>query len=183
MTSLPALRHGLVPAPRRFGACAMQAGTDKYLGIYLNDHLGGSTAGLELAKRIRGESEGTELGAFMQGLVDEIAEDRETLLEFMDAVDAGPSRLKVAGGWITEKLGRLKLNGELIGDSPLSRFVELESLSLGVEGKRLLWIALLDTRPERFGAERLRELIARAERQRVGIEEHRRKAAREALGG
>jgi hypothetical protein len=154
---------------------------DKYLAIYFNDHLAGATAGLELAKRIRGQNEGTELGAFMEGLVAEIAEDRQTLLEFIDLIDAGQDRLKVAGGWITEKLGRLKLNGQLIGYSPLSRFIELEGLSLGIEGKRLMWLALVDTQPERFGADRLRELVARAERQREAVEEHRR-AAREAFG-
>ena len=63
----------------------------------------------------------------MERLVDEFAEDRETLLEFMDLIDAGQDRLKVAGGWITEKLGRLKLNGQLIGYSPLSRFIELDA--------------------------------------------------------
>jgi hypothetical protein len=157
--------------------------SDKYLGIYLNDHFGGSTAGVELAKRIRGGSEGTELGAFMERLVEEIAQDRETLREFLGLIDTGPNPIKVAGGWISEKLGRLKLNGQLIGDSPLSRVVELEALDLGIEGKRLLWIALLETQPERFGAERLRDLIERAERQRAGVEEHRRRAAREAFGG
>ena len=159
----------------------MASDADKHLAIYLNDHLGGATAGLELAKRIRGENEGTELGAFLDGLVDEIAEDRQTLREFMDVIDAGADRLKVAGGWITEKLGRLKLNGQLIGYSPLSRFVELEGLSLGIEGKRALWVALLETQPERFGAERLRDLIARADRQHAGVEEHRLRAGREAF--
>ena len=33
----------------------------KLLGIYLNDHLGGSTVGIELVKRARGANEGTEL--------------------------------------------------------------------------------------------------------------------------
>ena len=161
----------------------MAPDSDKYLGIYVNDHFGGSTFGLELAKRIRDENKGTELGAFMDRLVNEIAEDRQTLREFMDLIDAGPDRIKVAGGWITEKLGRLKLNGQLIGYSPLSRLVELESLSLGVEGKRLMWVALLEAQPERIGDGRLRGLIARAERQRAGVEEHRRKTARETFGG
>jgi hypothetical protein len=161
----------------------MASDDDKYLAIYFNDHLGASTTGLELAKRIRGENEGTELGTFMERLVEEIAEDRRTLQEFMDLIDAGADRLKVAGGWITEKLGRLKLNGQLIGYSPLSRLVELEALSLGIEGKRVMWVTLLETQPERFGAEPLRELIARAERQRDGLEEHRRRAAREAIEG
>jgi hypothetical protein len=119
----------------------------------------------------------------MFGLIVEIAEDRQTLLEFIDVIDAGPDRIKVAGGWITERLGRLKLNAQLIGYSPVSRFVELESLSLGVEGKRLMWVALVETQPERFGAERPRELIGRAERQRAGVEEHRRSPARETFGG
>jgi hypothetical protein len=161
----------------------MASDGDKYLGIYFNDHFGGSTAGLELAKRIRGENKRTELGAFMDRLVEEIAEDRQTLREFMDIIDTGPDRIKVAGGWIIEKLGRLKLNGQLIGYSPLSRLVELESLSLGVEAKRMMWVALLETQPERFGDGRLRELIARAERQHAGVEEHRRRAARETFAG
>jgi hypothetical protein len=156
--------------------------SDKYLEIYLNDHLGGSTAGIELVKRMRGEYEGTELGDFLQDLTDEIAEDRETLRTMMDAVDADPDRLKVAGGWIGEKLGRLKLNGEVLGRSPLSPFLELESLSLGIEGKRLLWVTMLETHPQRFGgAEKLTALVERAERQRAGVEEQRRLAARRAL--
>ena len=52
--SLPALRHGLVPA-----ALTMAADHDKYLGIYFNDHLGGSTAGLELAKQRGDEAPST----------------------------------------------------------------------------------------------------------------------------
>ena len=160
----------------------MAAESDKYLAIYFNDHLGASTTGLELAKRIRGENEGTELGVFMDGLIHEIVEDRQTLLEFMSKIDADADRLKVAGGWITEKLGRLKLNGQLLGYSPLSRFLELETLELGFEGKRLMWVALLETQPERFGEDRLRRLIERAERQRAGLEEQRMKATREVLG-
>lgn len=160
----------------------MTSDGDKYLGIYFNDHLGGSTSGVELARRIRGENEGTELGAFMDRLIAEIEEDRDTLREFMDLADTGPDRIKVAGGWITEKLGRLKLNGEILGSSPLSSVVELEALSIGIEGKRLLWVTLLETQAERFGAERLRELVERAERQRTEVEEHRLRAAREALG-
>jgi hypothetical protein len=152
-----------------------------YLAIHLNDHLGAATAGLELAKRVRGEHDGTELGAFMDRLIPELAEDRDALLELLDRVDAGPSRLKVAGGWAAEKLGRLKLNGKILGQSPLSTLLELEGLSLTIEGRRLLLLALLEAQPERFGAERLRGLVERAERQRGDVEDHRRRAARTAL--
>ena len=155
---------------------------DKYLRIHLNDHLAGAVSALELAKRVQAATEGTELGAFMRGLVAELAEDRRSLRELMALAGAEPDRLKVAGGWVGEKIGRLKPNGELRSTSPLSRVVELEGLSLAIEGKRLLWVVLLDVQPERFGAARLRELITRAERQRAGIEERLRAAAREPFG-
>jgi hypothetical protein len=90
----------------------------------------------------------------------------------------------VAMGWATEKLGRLKLNGEIRDRSPLSPLVELEGMSLGIEGKRSLWVALAETEAVggRIGSERLRELIARAERQRSAIEQQRIAAARRAFG-
>jgi hypothetical protein len=154
---------------------------DRYLAIHLDDHLGAATAGLELAKRMRGEHVGTALGAFAERLVPEIAEDRDAIVELLGRLDAEPSRLKVAGGWAAEKLGRLKLNGKVMGQSPLSARLELEGLALAIEGKRLLWLALLETQAERFGADRLRGLVERAERQRAGVEEHRRSAALAAL--
>ena len=50
--------------------------------------------------------------------------------------------MKPAVAWIAEKAGRLKLNGQIRGYSPLSRLVELEGLEVGVTGKRSLWQAL-----------------------------------------
>ena len=41
-----------------------------------------------------------------------------------------------------ERVGRLKLNGRLVGYSPLSRVLELEALMSGVQAKRGLWQAL-----------------------------------------
>ena len=57
----------------------------------------------------------------------------------MDQLGVTPNPAKQAVAWAGEKAGRLKLNGELRGTSPLTPFVELEALSLGIEGKRLLW--------------------------------------------
>ncbi|MCW3002080.1 MAG: hypothetical protein JWQ20_1378 [Conexibacter sp.] len=159
----------------------MPATTTKYLAIYLNDHLAGSTGGLELAKRAAGEHEGTPLGTFLRELRDEIAEDRRVLEELMETLGVGPDRAKVAVAWATEKAGRLKLNGEIRGTSPLTPLVELEALSMGIEGKRLLWLGLSEAEALPLTKERLAELVARAERQREGVEFHRREAARRAL--
>jgi hypothetical protein len=159
--------------------------TAKYLGIYLNDHLMGSTTGIELVQRIAKENEGNELGRFCTELARDIDADRDTLLAIMDQLGVATDKPKVAIGWATEKVGRLKPNGQLRGYSPLAPLVELEGLSLGIEGKRALWVALAESESvaRRVGAERLQELITRAERQREGVERHRRDAARRALAG
>jgi hypothetical protein len=159
----------------------MPATTTKYLGIYLNDHLAGSTGGLELAKRAAGEHEHTALGTFLAQLRDEIAEDRRALEDLMEQLGVHADRAKVAVAWAGEKAGRLKPNGELRGSSPLTPLVELEMLSIGVEGKRLLWLALAELDSLPMSDEHVAELVARAESQRERLEDHRREAARRAL--
>jgi hypothetical protein len=136
---------------------------------------------LELVKRARGANEGTPLGDFLAQLTTEIDEDRETLRAIMKALEVGEDELKKIAGYVTEKFGRLKLNGELFSYSPLSRVVELEGLYLGVTGKRALWRVLHDLKEPRLAGFDLPSLLERAERQRTGIEEHRRAAARVAF--
>ena len=60
----------------------------------------------------------------------------------MRDVGADVSRTKVAAGWTLEKVRRLKPNGALFGYTPLARVVELESLAIGIAGKRAMWQAL-----------------------------------------
>src|SRR3954447_11444501 len=133
------------------------------LGIYLNDHLVGATAGLDLARRAHGSNPGTPLGDFLAGLVVEIEEDKEALEGIMGRLDVGKDRLKLVAGWSAEKAGRLKLNGRITSYSPLSRVVELEALLLGVTGKRAGWEALLEVAPAepRLDEEALRGLLPR----------------------
>ena len=155
----------------------------KRLSTYLNDHLAGATGGLELAKRTRGSNEGSSYGEFLTTVEREIDEDRDTLKAIMDALDVDQNQLKVSLGWMAEKVGRLKLNDQLVGYSPLSRLVELEALMLGVTGKLGLWRSL---QAVAGGDGRLAEfdfaaLILRAERQQTGLEELRLRAAQEAL--
>jgi hypothetical protein len=152
------------------------------LAIYLNDHLAGATAGAELARRAAANNRGSSYGRFLSSLAKEVAEDRQSLLEIMRALGVRVDRLKILGGWSAEKLGRLKLNGQLLGYSPLSRLVELEGLTLGVQGKLGMWLALLELEPLGVDRRRLEHLAARARRQLERLEEHRLRAAAEALG-
>jgi hypothetical protein len=153
------------------------------LAIYLNDHLAGSTAGLELVRRAQGSNAGTPLGAFLAGLAVEIEEDRQSLERIMKRLDVGKDRLKVGAAWAGEKAGRLKLNGRLTSYSPLSRLVEIEGLLIGVSGKRACWLGLLEiaAREPRLDTEELERLVARAEAQLEGLRAHHAEAADEAL--
>ena len=160
----------------------MSADRDKLLGTYLNDHLAGSTIGVELSRRARNQNKHTPLGRFLGELAAEIEEDRDTLKRVMDALDVGQDRVKLALGWAGEKLGRLKPNNRLFGYSPLSRVIELEGLALGIDGKRSLWRALQAVDDERLSEFDFDALIERAERQRAGVEEHRLAAAGRAFG-
>jgi hypothetical protein len=137
------------------------------LAIYLQDHLGGSTLGVELARRAAAQNAGKPLGTTLESLARDIGSDRDALLSIMSTLQIAPDRLKIALGWAGEKAGRLKLNGRLTSYSPLSPVVELEGLITGVNGKRALWRALrrLADGDARLQPAQLDELIARADRQ------------------
>jgi hypothetical protein len=157
--------------------------TSDPLAIYLQDHLGGARFGLELARRARDENEGTELGDALARIAQEIEEDRTDLRAIMARLDIGPDRLKTAGGWAMEKVGRLKLNGRLLGYAPLSPVVELEGLISGVHGKLALWRSLREIAPDepRLDAADLDRLVARAEAQLTLLQEQHDRVAREVL--
>jgi len=133
------------------------------LGIYLNDHLAGSTAGTELARRIAGSNQGRREGSVLAAFAEEVAADRASLIDIMARLGVPVRGYKVRAAWIGEKAGRLKLNGYLLGRSPLSRLEELEMMRLAVEGKAAGWrtlrtLAKIDTR---LDPGQLDELLAR----------------------
>ena len=121
------------------------------LAIYLNDHLAAATGARDLARRATSSNRGSEYGPFLERLAGEIAEDRESLIAIMRTLKVRVDPLKVLVGWGAEKVGRLKLNGRLLGYSPLSRVVELETLYLGVHGKLALWRSLQRLEPTLVG--------------------------------
>jgi hypothetical protein len=151
------------------------------LRTYLQDHHAGATVGVELARRAAGSNQDTEYGEPLARLADEIAEDRETLERVMERLGVKPDRIKDAGGWAAEKLGRLKPNNRLLGYSPLSRVVELEGLVIGVTGKLALWEALRDSIGDSIDGVDFVALGTRAQGQRTDLEHLRRKAAADAF--
>jgi hypothetical protein len=146
----------------------------KYLPIYLNDHLAGAVAAVQLARRAAGQKEGTEYGEALAGLAADIDQDRRTLQDLLKRLGIRGDPVKLLSSVVAEKLGRFKLNGELLRYSPLSRLEEIELLMLGVEGKLALWRALranLDVEVD------FDDLIRRGSAQRRRLEQLRLKAA------
>jgi hypothetical protein len=136
------------------------------LDIYLNDHLAGATAGVELARRLRASNrDDPKFGPTLAEVCAEIEADRETLEAVMGRLGVGRSKLKPLVAVAAERLGRLKLNGQLWGYSPLSRLDELELLQIGVAGKGRLWRALEHTHSDDLPDFELGALVERATEQ------------------
>ncbi|GGL93578.1 hypothetical protein GCM10010129_41800 [Streptomyces fumigatiscleroticus] len=153
------------------------------LGIYLNDHLTGSSVGVRRARYLAESERGTAIGDAVRPVADEIAEDRASLVRIMRRLDVPVRRYKVVAGRLAEQFGRLKLNGRLVRRSPLSTVLELELLRLGVEGKAAAWrtLRLLADTDERLDAGHLDGLLERARRQADTLEELRRRAVGQVL--
>jgi hypothetical protein len=161
----------------------MPAEPDRLLEIYLADHAAAATAGVALASRAARSNAKSEYGAFLRRLAAEVEEDRRTLRAIVGELGFAESKPKDIVAWIGERVGRLKLNGQIRGYSPLSRVLELEALSVGIAGKLALWESLqsapnVSRRLSRFD---LQGLVQRARQQRAAVEEHRVRAAREAF--
>jgi hypothetical protein len=149
---------------------------------YLNDHLAGSAAALELIDKMRSHNDGTAFGGFLAGLKTEIQTDRASLERVMRTLGISRSVVKEAGGWMLEKASRIKLDEHVTGSGHLSRLMETEALSLGIEGKRLGWQALKQLLSDRELGVDLDALVKRAEGQRERLEPFRIEAAERALG-
>ena len=149
---------------------------DPALSAYLNDHLAGSAAGVRLAKRCREAHGGSDLGEYLDALVGEIEEDRRVLERVMTRVGAQPNPAKQAGALGAEFLTRLKHLTPILGLGPtMARLEEIELLSLGIEGKRLLWALLneLSGSDDRLQEFDFTALMEAARTQREGLEPFR----------
>ncbi len=68
------------------------------LDAYLNDHLAGAAAAVELVERIGDNNPGTALAAHLEELGKAIEADRDTLEQLMERLGVTPSRPKQVAG-------------------------------------------------------------------------------------
>jgi len=159
------------------------ASDEDLMGAYLSDHLAGSVAAIDLIQKLRDQNEGTPLAAFMAELKPQIESDQEVLKQLIERIGEPKNPVKQAGGWVLEKLTRIRFDEKVTRSVDLSRLLELEMLAVGIEGKLCLWRALrplADARPDLADLD-LEELISHAEQQRRGVEGHRVEAAVQAF--
>jgi hypothetical protein len=148
-----------------------------HLATYLNDHLAGSTAALELLEHLeRGHA---DLASFLNALRRDIEEDRKELEALIARVGA-PSLPRQAA-WVAEQFARLKMAVDDPSGSRLKLLESLEAVAIGIHGKGSLWRALTVV-PAAAGPDYAR-LVARADEQRERIEGARLDAARRAFAG
>jgi hypothetical protein len=154
------------------------------LHIYLNDHLAGATAGVDLVTSAVERHDG-ELGEFFQELADGITADYNTLTTLISQLNAHASGAKEALAKIGSEISEAKFSGESVDDPEFGTFLTLETLSIGVEGKLCMWKALKCVEgdvPALAGLD-IDSLIERAQSQRDSIEGKRLEVAGSALSG
>ncbi len=113
------------------------------LGVYLQNHWAASAGGVDLAHRVAETHADSDVGAALEAIAGEIAEDRESLRVLMVLLDLDPGTLGPAAARIAERIGRLKPNGHLLRRAPVSDVLEVEALRAAVSGKRAGWDTLL----------------------------------------
>ncbi len=156
---------------------------DEHLATYLNDHLAGSVVAVELMENLESVFANTPLASFIAGLRAEVEEDVQELKAIMQRLKISESRTRKVSAWVTEKFTELKLRLDDPTRGDLRLFESLEALSLGIEGKRSLWLSLsaaAEITPQLRIADYQR-LKQRAEDQRARVETRRLEAAKAAL--
>ena len=155
----------------------------EHLSTYLNDHLAGSVAALELIEHLAKNYPDSPLESFLAELHADVAADQDVLRDLLRTFDVKESAVRKAGAWITEKFGQAKLGLSKHEVSGAGLLEALEGLALGISGKQLLWRSLAaaaESLPQLAGPDYAR-LEQKAMEQRDRVEEKRLAAARQAF--
>ncbi len=153
----------------------------KAINSYMNDHLAGAVAALELLEHLIVVHKGKPLGPFFVELESDVKADVAVLSKLIGAAHSSESFPRKAAAWMAEKIVRAKFKaaGEQMGGLGLVQ--ALEMLEIGIRGKQLLWRALaMSTLPAVRDVD-LAGLEKRAVEQQQRVEKERTEAARAAF--
>jgi hypothetical protein len=155
----------------------------KELATYLNDHLAGSIAAIELLDHLAKEFDGQRLEKFFREVRDDVQADQDVLHGLIKKLGIEESRLRKAGAWIMEKVGQAKLDVSGNEAGGLGLLQALEGLALGITGKQLLWrsLATAARNSTKLQGTDFARLEHRAKEQFERVEAERMKTASEAF--
>jgi len=154
----------------------------QHLEVYLNDHLAGAVTALELLEHLEKEQGGRIVKHSLAALRADIGEDRHHLKAVMKQCGVATSLARTASAWFAEKLAEVKLGMDDPERGALLLLEGLDALSVGIEGKRLLWRALATVGLANPPGTDYTTLERRAQEQRERVEDMRLHSARTALG-
>lgn len=150
---------------------------------YLNDHLAGSFGAVSLIDDVATRQEEEPEREFFLRLKESVETDQALLKRLIDHGGMEQSKPLQVTGTLAAKAGRLKLLWEGLGPGELGMFEALEMITLGIQGKRLLWVMLGEIAPQVPSWQNVdfAALELAAVRQHDAVEVRRIKAGREAL--
>ncbi len=156
---------------------------DQELARYLHDHLAGSSGALLLIQELADNHEVPEARDFFSDLKRKVEADRALLEDLLEKIGKDRGTFFKVAGDVAARVGGIKLLWERVEPGKLGMFEALEMLALGVQGKRLLWLALqeIDSWFPEWQEYDFSALELEAIEQRDGIEAWRIEASRDIL--
>ena len=134
--------RGILSASGKGHSMTFQNTMDQDLTRYLNDHLAGSSGAILLIQELAESHGSTEARGFFLDLMEKVEADRSLLADLLGRIGRNPSTLLQVAGGIAARIAGIKLMWEQVEPGKLGLFEALEMLALGVQGKRLLWVAI-----------------------------------------
>ena len=142
----------------------------KALQAYRLDHLAGSDAAYRVVGRLQDSEAGTPLGDLCADLYTEFTIERSIVNDVLLATGGSPTSLKRMGAKAAGHAAATLAGG---AEGDLALFRTLETLAIGVQGKRLLWRALHESRIDPISVKSFHDLEALALDQWTRIESMR----------
>lgn len=155
----------------------------EHLSTYLNDHSAGAAAAINLMQHLETQYAGTETAAFIAHLRTDVEADERQLQQLIERLSVHGGEMRKFGAWLTERFAQFKLVIDDPSGGQLRLLELLEVLTIGIEGKLLLWQSLrtiASAVPELQDAD-YEKLSQRARDQRSRLEPYRLAAAQNAL--
>ncbi len=140
-----------------------------WLPTYLRDHYAGATGGLQFFGRVASGHSDAGVRDEVARMRGEVADDRDQLAAVMDTLGIRQASVTMVAATLGEYAGRLKPNGSLLKRSPGTDVIEVEALSIAVQGRTRVWqtlIQLAENGDTRLDASRMQPLLDRAHEHR-----------------